>query len=741
MTGQLLTKVEFTRYYVSSDSKFIIVGTDDVMTVSTWAKERYIHRWSKSNEEAWPPDQSKTFTQLTIIHNIKEGGCEPLKQSKLAKGIGPIIAPLEKQEKRVCILIEGEPGMGKSVLLSEIAYLWAKKLILQHNKLVILISLQDPAIQKLSDFNQFLQLFCQREFCHQRDTKVTKISSACAYCLSKNGGKDIALLLDDYDECPETLQKDKLIFDIIKRKILPNCSLIVSSRSCASTMQHCQVTTRVEILGFASDEIKCYINTLMKGQSRKIKDLTQSLSNQSSLKSFIYIPFNMVILVYLYKHGISVPKNFAELYNSFVCHSICRYLNKYGIHNITKLTDLSEPYSKIVQQLSKFSFEALNNNKYSFTYDEIKEACSDGYGLLQSLQYFGLLQEVKHLSHSTTYNFINYSVQEFLAAFYISTLQSSEVELRILEERFWYDNYFNVFSTYIALTRGQRPSFLKFLLGNKLLNSLEFLRLYCYYSEAGCTEMCSSLDWSQIFVGQAINLQFTRLTATDMKCLVSFLTWSSHKVWQELNLYKCYIQDYGLHILHHGFFPLINVNITSLQLSYNGLTETTSSWLSDIVINCNVKKLRIDGNHSIGENQQLYAILTDPSTALEQLYMVDTKLSTRAAFTLFISLLHNDTLKELVITDNNVTDDACVVIATALENNSSLVKLWMWNNPIHSEMLVLILKGLEANNTLASLGFPNCPEKTKLVLASQQNTINKNRMNRGCKVKLVIDFM
>ena len=741
MTGQLLTKVEFTHYYVFSDSKFIIVGTDDVVTISNWAKERYVHMWAKCNEEPWPPDQPKTFTQLTIINNIKAGGCEPLQNSKMAKEIEPIIAPLEKQEKRVCILIEGEPGIGKTLLLNEIAYLWAKKMILQHIKLVVLISLHDPAIQKISDFNQLLQLFCQKEFCHQRDTKVAKISSACAYCLSKNGGKDIVLLLDGYDEYPQTLQKDKLIFDILKRKALPDCNLIVSSRLCTSKMLHHQVTTRVEILGFASGEIKCYINTLMKGQPHRIKDLTQCLTNQPSLKSIMYIPFNMVILVYLYKHDISFPKNFAELYNSFICHTICRYLNKYGIPNITKLTDLSESYSKIVQQLSKLSFEALNNNKCFFTCDDIEEACSDWYGLVQSLQYFGLLQEVKHLSHSTTYNFINYSIQEFLAALHISTLQSSEVELKVLEERFWVDNYFNVFSTYIALTKGQRPSFLKFLSGNKSLNSLNFLRLYCYYNEAGCTELCSSLDWSQIFKGQAINLELTRLTAIDMKCLVSFLTWSSHKMWQELNLCKCYIQDYGLHIFHRGFFPLVNVNIISLQLSYNGLTEATSSWLSDIVINCNVKKLRIDGNHSIGENQQLYAILTDPSTALEQLYMVDTKLSTRAAFTLFISLLNNNRLKELVITDNNITDDACVVIATALENNSSLVKLWMWNNPIHSEMLILILKGLEANNTLASLGFPNCPEKTKLILASQQNTINKNRMNRGCKVKLVIDFM
>ena len=98
-------------------------------------------------------------------------------------------------------------------------------------------------------------------------------------------------------------------------------------------------------------------------------------------------------------------------------------------------------------------------------------------------------------------------------------------------------------------------------------------------------------------------------------------------------------------------------------------------------------------------------------------------------------------LKELVITDNNITDDACFAISRALQSNKSLVKLWMWNNPIHGESLLSILKGLEANNTLALLGFPNCPEKIKIELVSLQLSVNKKRENRGCQVKLIIDYM
>ena len=690
------------------------------MTVSNWARERY----ARFDEEVWPPGQPKIFSQYAIVHHITStSSYESCKESKTTKGIQLIIDSLES---RAFVLIEGEPGIGKTTLLKEIAHQWANKQILQSFRLVVFVHLRDPAVQKMSELNQLLQLFCPK------DTKVgKKNTSSCVYSLSKNGGKEIAFLLDGYDEISKPLQKDSLIANIVKRKMLPQCGLIVSSRLYASVVFH-RLTTKVEIMGFLADENKTYINMVMKSQPHKISVLTHHVTNQPLI---YYVPFNMATLLYLFKHELSLPKNSAELYDSIVCYSIS---HNCGMH-INKLIDLSEPYSKIVQQLGKLSLEALNTKKSYLTYDEIKEACRDGFSLLQSIRYFGLLQEVKHFSRCTTYNFIHYSVMEFLAAHYIST---HGVELKFFEEKFWNDHYLKLFSTYIAITKGQQPSFKLFLSNIKLLEKLKFLRLYYCFYEAGCSGMCGCLEQSQTFVGQAIDLAHTKLTAIDMKCLSSFLVSSVTKVWQELNLSDCFIQDSGINILHRGLFPSKPmVTFATLQLSHNSLTEVSSSLISDIVINYNVKKLRIDGNHSIGENKLLYSIVTNSYARLESLSLVDTKLSSRAASSIFMALANNCTLKELVITDNNITDDACTVITTALGRNSCLIKLWMWNNPIHSDSLLSIVKGLEANNTLALLGLPNCSEHTKMVLESLQWTINKKREGCECQVKLIIDFM
>ena len=47
------------------------------------------------------------------------------------------------------ILINGAPGMGKTTLCKEIAYRWAKGLLLHSSSLVLLLFLRDPGVQKI----------------------------------------------------------------------------------------------------------------------------------------------------------------------------------------------------------------------------------------------------------------------------------------------------------------------------------------------------------------------------------------------------------------------------------------------------------------------------------------------------------------------------------------------------------------------------------------------------------------
>ena len=759
----------------------MLVGVEAVTTLSKRVREVNIQTRLKVDEEAWPPDPPKTFTPLVLIQhqgylNIKQSTAmtefverghidkvvsvtttdtlpkrlkldshQPLQEvldtSKITKEVAEILAPLDPSDNPQFILIEGAPGIGKTVLLREIAYLWGKQQILQKFKLVLLLCLRDPAVQKMSFVDDLMRLFCKR------DRRATEIASTCSDYLSANNGEDLVLLFDGYDEYPERLRKDNLIADILKREVLPHCGLIVSSRPNASVRLRLQATVRVDILGFTETEREQYIKESMKGQQQKIDKLTQYLQDHSTISSLCFVPFNIVVLVYLYKQEFFLPQTSAELYNYFICLTVRRHLAKHGHRsNITQLSDLPEPYNKIIQQLSKLSLEALNDDKLTFTSDEIKAACpalpgaNNGVDLLQAVEHSGLIE-------TTTFNFLHFSIQEYLAAYHIANLPADE-ELKIIEEKFWSAIHFNMFSIYVSLTKGQRPSFKHFLCGgNKSIISDKFLndqlrsvRLYRCFHEAGDVNVCKTIEQSVKFSDKKIDLNHIRLATSDVECVTVFLTSSFHKEWVGIHLYGCYIQDHGLHILHRGLLHCSNITIDQLGLSVDSLTTQSSSLISDITIKCKVKELQINGNDTIGDNEQLYSILSSPSTMLEELHMCYTNLSTRGAIALFTALKDNNKLKLLSIAYNPITDDACDAITAGLEKNNCLVKLYMDHNPLTGEAIVNIVNSLKVNNTLAVLGLPQCPEDIKKTISSLQEVINKNRESRGCQVKLEIDY-
>ena len=274
----------------------------------------------------------------------------------------------------------------------------------------------------------------------------------------------------------------------------------------------------------------------------------------------------MVVLLFLYKKGIPLPSNSTELYNHFICLTICRHLAKYGQpldNTITSLSDLPDPYNKIIQQLSKFSLEAIDNNKLIFTYDDIKVSCPDLIAIPGAVNGFGLLQTVQHFAltgKTMTFNFLHFTIQEFLAAHHVASLSPSS-ELAILEEKFWNDFHFNMFAIYIALTKGNRPSFkqfikpslvqrfLSFLTGEQAINRFADDPVKCFYLfqcffEAGDTEICRSIESAKIFnegniiINNPERPPWILLSTCDVERLTFFLTHSSqHREWKQLSLF------------------------------------------------------------------------------------------------------------------------------------------------------------------------------------------------------------
>ena len=730
-------------------------------------------------KDAWPPEQIKDFTPVVLVHyeeqrimkhaNIiaetvhtghisdvisaasdqlvtkchKLDSHQPLREalqsSKVTKDVTDILLSFDQCNDPQTILIEGAPGIGKTMLMKHIAYKWAKGEVMKKFQLLLLIYLRDPGVQKMTSLKELSHFFL----------KYTDVDGDCKLTLQKDGGKSLAVLLDGYDEFPTDLRENSLIADIVDRQVLPECGLIISSRPHASRHLHNKTTLRVDILGFTETEREIFIQQSLKKQPQKIQKLTGYLHSHTTISSLCFTPFNMLVLLFLFKQEYPLPSNSTELYSLFICLTINRHLAKSGstvLQSSTDICSLPDPCGKVIQQLSKLSLNALNDNQLMFTLEQIKLFCPFLEDTPEAVNGFGLLQVVEHVGIFNTtkvFNFIHFSIQEYLAAHYVANLPPDE-EHSILKQYFWSDIHYNMFNYYVALTKGQHPTFKQFLrvaisVDEKFFikDKLRYLRLYRILHEAEASEskeLCSNIEEK---FADKISLAGT-LSPNNLEDLATLLINSSHRNWKTFDLNSCYIHDYGFQLIFRNL-QHANITIDTLHLHNNGLSSCSDSSLSDIIITCKVKHLSISGNKNVGETSHFFTtILSHPLSVMRSMLLeYGDYSSTRWAVELFSSMKENKTMTVLWATDNNISDEVCGVICEALAVNNTLETLYLLGTKLSREASKLIVTALEDNNKLRCLALPSFPYGT---FTMQQDVVNMKRKSRGCNVELTVMY-
>ena len=724
------------------------------------------NKWaSRPDKDMWPPHMSKHFVPLVMVYHKGEqprdqtveiarmGDINSAREQLIHTGskhgnqvlttdIIDIIYPLEKDDEPQFVVIDGAPGIGKSALLKEIALRWSNKKLLQSFKFVLLLCLRDPIVQQAKSVIDLLRLFCKG---NPRGEDIITVGN---HYLFENSGKDVIFLFDGFDELPENLQYDSLIVDIINRQFLPLCGIVISSRPHASINLRKRATVKVDILGFTENERKHYIEQTLKGQQEDISNLTQYLDNHVTISNVCAIPYNMEILLFLWNEGLTnLTDCSTELYNHFIRLTVCWHIAKSGtlLHSkITSLTDLPAPYKSIIKQLSKLALDSLDSQKLVFTFDEIKMACPEIEDVPGALNGFGLLQAVKYPSlygNTMIFNFLHLSTQEYLGVHYIITYLPPDEEFHLLCKKFHSNIHANMFSMYVTLTKGQRSSFKKFLSGgddtipiseNFLCNQLQCIYLFHCFYEAGDSSMCKFIEDAAIFSAKEINLSNYRLSLNDIVHISVFLTSSSHMEWELLNLECCFIQDCGIQIFHE-LLKGGKVTINMLQLPYNGLTKLSASYISGITLSCKVKRLSLRHNISVGEDEQLYTMLSHPSSLLTYLNMCYTSLSSLSAKELFTAMKNSDKMQCLFVNSNDIDDEAVDTIATTVKHHTSLHALWIWDNPISIKAMQVILEALQTNDTLEILWVSFYNRAVRRGMKSIKKKINEARRKNKAK--------
>ena len=546
------------------------------------------------DEDDWPPYHPKHYTPLTIIHHkgkrtesevtriARKLSGDQISETKqhYSKNICDLFAPFDNSTLNpYLILIEGAPGIGKTVLSKEIAYQWSNNTILTTVKLLFLLFMRDPQINNVTNVESLVRYFCESS------TLTTKITD----WLVETEGKNLTIVLDGYDEVSENNQSH-FINDIVSRRKLVRCGLVITSRPTVLLHLHDIVDCRVEVVGFTEENRQGFIENALSDQSDKLSTLESFLKSNPFISTLCYIPLNMSILLSLTEDGVNaLPKTQTKLFEKFVVMTVVHFLKKgkkVSTTSVASLNDIPDPYDQIVRELSQFAFLALQKDQLVFTLAEIKATCPNlkpsnwyGLGLLKSAHYFKPQDGCDHES----FHFLHMAIQEYMAAYYIISLPE-ERTLAILNNTFWNDHYFNTWMMYVSMTGGKRFAFAHFLSGNhfkissklfsksvsvKILNNkIKCLRLLHCLAETD-HKMLSSLE--RIFQGRIIDLSHESLSLVDIHALAVLLLRSPNKNWDMLNLSYCNFDNDNCNAFCKMFeSQSVTLRIDCVDISYNG---------------------------------------------------------------------------------------------------------------------------------------------------------------------------
>ena len=412
----------------------------------------------------WPPTPSEVFISLACIDRrtivrkeeadeytramIEDGNIDVILNKKREIDFSDIAVglPVTNSSERV-ILVEGAPGVGKSTFAWEFCRRWERGEIAQQYQLVLLLRLRDERMSIAKNLQQLIY-----------NPDIEDISQAVKCELVHSRGVNTLIILEGFDELPDSQRKEPSIFlQLILGKLLMHATIMITSRPWATgeimrRIEH-RIFQHIEVLGFTEENVAKYVRSVFTEKTasaidqsvggpdevseeakENIDDVMEYIGKYPQIKACMYIPLNAAIVVSIYqdskKGKCILPKTLTELYYALTQILLLRYLyghadykeQEWNIDSFKK--DLPDEVYKQLLTICKVAYDGIcrkGRKRVQLIFSDSDLGGCETLGFMQSVAEV----YVKH-GRKMSHNFLHLTVQEFLAAFLISTMLPAE---------------------------------------------------------------------------------------------------------------------------------------------------------------------------------------------------------------------------------------------------------------------------------------------------------------------------
>ena len=620
---------------------------------------------------------NEIFTRLKIVNKEKTRGT--LTDDEITN-MTAVFRPHPHCQKPRILLIEGEPGMGKTTYSQKLAYDWANE---QDEWDPSFPSIEVMLLLRCNDIKSGIWEAIDDQLLPDDIDKQAK-ENFFKY-IQENQAK-VLLLLDGLDEADS--RKLDMYYSLVQSKLLASCHSVITSRHEVGKKVRPYCDTLWEMVGFTKEDAESFIRKYFKDKGHLAEKLRKRLTlpwylhddQLGNLDELTKNPLNTALLCCLFEDFEGVlPASRTQLYVEIVLFVLRRYEEKNGLESSRE--DLISVYRKELLLLGTFAFESLRKGELHFEKrEEIVKSINFGF--------FSFQKGGTKRKPCTRCAFLHKSFQEFFAGFYLAfQIINNQIDCAsvIADERYLNElNHVFLFMGGFIASQSQETAVTLATSLTKHINSLRLNseeRRYVTYLTCEWLLECSILE-------------------ETLKALL-VCTIGSH-----LDLSSMTCGDFSEHGINDAFAAAISQalttsSLTDLFLSGNSIGASGAICLSQALkSNSSLTELDLSGN-SIGDAgaSSLFQALT-ANSSLTELDLKGNSIGEDGVSCLSQTLTAFSSLTEMDLSKNSIGDAGASYLSKALTaRNSSLTFLDLSRNSIGDAGASYLSKALTARNS------------------------------------------